>query len=116
MVRKAILIILLLIPPLLSYEREFKKLEDALSSIFPGAEIEIKNITLSKEEAKRVQELARVKLDSRLVSFYIAKKEGKILGYAYVDVHRVRTKNESVLFVISPQGKIQLVEILQIWP
>ncbi len=112
MAQKVVILLVLSILPLLSYEREFRKLDEALASIFPGAQIEIKNITLSKEEVERAQKLARVKLDSRLVSFYIAKRNGKILGYAFVDVHRVRTKNESVLFVISPEGKIELVEIL----
>lgn len=112
MAMKILVILLIGMLPLMSLEREFKRLDEALKSIFPDAEIEVKNIAITKSELKRIEKLARTKLDSRLVSFYIAKKNGEILGYAYVDVHRVRTKNESVLFVISPEGKIEVVEVL----
>ncbi len=112
MLLRVVVLLLIAMLPSLSYEREFKRLDEALKAVFPNAEIEIKNVALSREKAKRVEELARVKLDSRLVSFYIAKRDGKVVGYAFVDVHRVRTKNESVLFVISPEGRLEVVEVL----
>jgi len=57
-------------------------------------------------------ELGRVRLDSRFVSFYLVRKGGKVIAYGYVDTHRVRTRSESVLFVINPSGELELVEVL----
>lgn len=92
--------------------REFNTPERALSRIFPGAQIEIKNLILSKEQKRKVEELGRVRLDSRFVSFYLVRKDGRIIAYGYVDTHRVRTRSESVLFVINPSGELELVEVL----
>lgn len=95
-----------------SEEREFNTPEGVLKSLYPGARIEVKNLVLSKEQKKEVEALAKAPLDSRLISIYVVKKEGKVVAYGYVDTHRVRTHTESVLFVINPQGKIELVEVL----
>ncbi|MCX8059581.1 MAG: FMN-binding protein [Aquificaceae bacterium] len=92
--------------------KEIKKPEQALSQIYPGAQVEVRNITLSKEQQEEVQRLSGVKMDTRLVSWYIVRKEGRILAYAYVDVHRVRTHPEVVLYTITPEGKLDVVEVL----
>ena len=72
----------------------------------------VRNIVISDEQKRAIERLARSKLHSRLLSVYIVKKGGKVLAYGYVDVHRVRTRMEAVLFVISPKGEILAVEIL----
>jgi len=95
-----------------SQERDFNTPERALKALFPDAQVEVKNIVISKEQKKRIEKIAKVPLDTRLISVYVVKRGGKVIAYGYVDVHRVRTHNESVLFVISPQGKIELVEVL----
>ncbi len=95
-----------------SLERDFNTPENALKALYPGAEIQIKNIVLKKEQKERAERIAGVPIGSRLVSIYMVKKKGKVVAYGYVDVHRVRTHNESVLFVINPKGEIELVEVL----
>ena len=94
------------------YGKEFGSPEAVLRKLFPGAEIEVVNKILTKDQFERAKKLAKVPIDSRLVSFYLVKKQGQIIAYGYVDIHRVRTLPESVLFVISPEGKIELVEVL----
>ncbi len=95
-----------------SYERDFSTPEKSLAMMFPGAKVVIKNIVISKEQKRRIEKIARSRLDSRLISVYLVVKEEEVIAYGYVDVHRVRTHSESVLFVISPEGKIMAVEVL----
>jgi Na+-translocating ferredoxin:NAD+ oxidoreductase RnfG subunit len=92
--------------------KEFSAPEEVLAKLFPGSKVEIRNLILTEEQKLEVERRGRVKLDSRLVSFYLVKKDGKTIAYGYVDTHRVRTRSESVLFVINPSGEIELVEVL----
>ncbi|HIQ31132.1 MAG TPA: FMN-binding protein [Aquifex aeolicus] len=95
-----------------SQEREFGTPERVLSTLYPSASVEVRNIILTKEQKEKVEKLAKVRMESRLVSFYFVKEGDRVVAYGYVDTHRVRTHTESVLFVISPQGSIELVEVL----
>jgi len=95
-----------------SLERDFSTPERSMQGFFPGARIEVRNIIITKDQKKRIEKIARSRLGTRLISMYIAKRGDRIVGYGYVDIHRVRTHNESVLFVISPEGKIIGVEVL----
>lgn len=96
----------------LSYAREIKKPEQALSQIYPGSQIEVRNITLSREQTEEVQRISGVKMESRLASWYLVRKDGRLVAYAYVDVHRVRTHPEVVLYTITPDGRLDVVEVL----
>lgn len=95
-----------------SLGKEFRRPEKALSQIYPGSQIEIKNITLSKQQQEEIQRVSGVKMDTRLVSWYIVKRENQIIAYAYADMHRVRTHPELVLYTITPEGKLDVVEVL----
>ncbi|RUM27775.1 MAG: FMN-binding protein [Aquifex sp.] len=106
------ILLLLLFPLIFSYSKDIAKPEDILKSIYPSATVEVRDIVLSEKQVKEVEKLSRVKLNTRFVTFYIVKKGNKVIAYGYVDIHRVRTKPEAVLYVISPEGKIELIEIL----
>ncbi len=95
-----------------SEERDFTTPEKVLKRLFPDAQIVIKNLAITKGQKREIEKLAKAPLDSRLISIYIVKRGDKVIAYAYVDVHRVRTHSESVLFVINPEGRIELVEVL----
>ncbi|NPA41897.1 MAG: FMN-binding protein [Aquificae bacterium] len=95
-----------------SLERDFNTPEKALQALFPGATVEVKNFVLTKEQKKLAEKLGKVPIDSRLVSFYLVKKNSRTVAYGYVDIHRVRTHTESVLFVINPKGEIEAIEVL----
>ncbi len=92
--------------------KEFKKPEQALSQIYPGSQIEVRNITLTKEQAEEVQRISGVKLETRLASWYIVKKGTQVVAYGYADIHRVRTHSEVVLYTITPDGRLDVVEVL----
>lgn len=92
--------------------KEFKKPEQALKQAYKDAQVEVKNIVLSPQQVQEVQRLSGVKFDNRLVSWYLVKRDGKILAYAYVDTHIVRTHPEVVLYSIKPDGSIDFIEVL----
>jgi len=68
------LLLMLLLLPLFTQAKQFKTPEKALAEIYPNTQIEVKNIVLSKEQQEEVQKLSGVKLDTRLVSWYLVKR------------------------------------------
>ncbi|MEJ5338174.1 MAG: FMN-binding protein [Aquificaceae bacterium] len=96
----------------LLWAKEFRRPEQALSQIYPGSQIEVRNITLTREQVEEVQKISGAKMESRLASWYIVRKGGQIIAYGYVDMHRVRTHPEVVLYTITPDGKLDVVEVL----
>ena len=96
----------------ISLAKEFKRPEQALSQIYPDTRIEVRNITLNNEQLEEIQRLSGTKMDTRLASWYIIRKGDSIVAYAYADIHRVRTHPELVLYTITPEGKLDVVEVL----
>ena len=87
--------------------------EEALKFAFQEVDtIDKKVVFLSGEEQKRVELLAKAKLDTRIFTFYIGKKGENILGYAVFVSHVVRTKPEVYMVVINPDATIKNVHIL----
>ena len=87
--------------------------EEALKFAFQEVDtIDKKVVFLSGEEQKRVELLAKAKLDTRIFTFYIGKKGENILGYAVFGSHVVRTKPEVYMVVINPDATIKNVHIL----
>jgi hypothetical protein len=86
--------------------------EEALALAFPGCQIERRTEFLSTEEERRVEELARTELAGRVVRPYVARRAGKVVGTAYFDAHRVRTKNEVLMLVVAPDETLERVEVL----
>ncbi len=91
----------------------FMKRDEALSTAFPdAAEIEKNEIFLSSDQSKAIESLARAKNESKLYIIYEAKNGEKTLGYAIIDTHSLRTKTETVMFVINPDGTLKQTEVL----
>lgn len=96
----------------LSEAFEPKKPEEALKQIYPLSTVEVKNFVIPKEVVEKLEREQGLKLNSRMVTFYIVKKEGKQIAYGYVDIHTVRTKPEAVLYTITPDGRLDVVQVL----
>ena len=90
----------------------FLTVEEALTLAFPECAIERRTEVLSEGEEARVEELAGAELASRIVRPYVAYKDGKLVGTAYFDAHRVRTKNEVLMLVVGPDERLQRIEVL----
>lgn len=87
--------------------------EEALKHVFSDADNVVKrNIFLDKKQVEKIESIAKTKLHSKLYVFYEGKKGNETLGYAVIDTHHLRTKTETVIIVINPDGTLKLTEIL----
>ena len=87
--------------------------EEALRAAFPEAEVIDKHtFFLTDEQKKQAENLARARLESKLVTVYSGKRGQRLLGYAMIDVHTVRTLPEAVMVVLSPEGLVTSTLIL----
>jgi len=79
-----------------------------------GAEVERQSHFLTPEQLAHARALAGpgVQVEGALVTRYVGKKDGRLLGTAYFDTHRVRTLQETLMIVVGPEGKVARVEVL----
>ena len=91
----------------------FYSRSEAVALAFPSADrIEDETLLLEEAQVERVQSLARSELDSRLVRIYRGFKDDRLLGYAFIDVHNVRTLPEAFLVVLTPEGLVSGLRVL----
>lgn len=90
----------------------YKTQKEALAEAFPGG-VERKTVFLTDEQVKEVEQRARAKLDSKVVTYYEGRDaEGRPAGAAFFDTHVVRTTTETVFVWLGPKGRVERVEIL----
>ncbi len=108
-----ILFICLLIFSAAAQSKVFMKRDEALEQAFPGADrIDKREIFLTEKQAREIESLSRSGLSTRLYIVYEGFKGNTSLGYAIIDTHELRTKTETVMFVINPDGTLRQAEIL----
>jgi hypothetical protein len=89
-----------------AHARVFMTQQQALAAAFPkGATRQVHFLT--PEQLKAAQKESGVEFTDRMIVRYAAPS-----GYAYFDTHRVRTLPETVMIVVTPEGKIDRIEIL----
>ncbi|MBE0468839.1 MAG: FMN-binding protein [Methyloprofundus sp.] len=111
--RRLLLLLLSLLVASPSYAKIYYSKQEAMQLAFSeGAEVEMLSLFPKADQVERIEELARVKLDSPLFTFYVGKKAGEILGYAAIETRNVRTKPETLLIVLTAQGKLSQVHTL----
>lgn len=81
--------------------------DQAFEKVFPNSKIVKKNHFLSEKEKNSIQKLARSKVSSDLVDYYVAYQQNQIKGYLLIDTHLVRTKSQTLLIVLSPNGTVR---------
>ena len=87
--------------------------DEALKLAFPDADqIEKKQVFLSIDQKSEIEQIAKEKIKSRFYVFYVAKKGDNYLGSALIETHILRTKTETVLYVIDTNGCLKQAEIL----
>ena len=85
--------------------------EEALAAVYPGAAIRAEQVFLTPSQQKQVLSQADADVASALVARYIATRDGKVVGRAYVDTHIVRTKKESLLVSLDQNGEVVRVDV-----
>lgn len=96
-----------------AHAKVFYSKSEALALAFPEADrVDDKSILLGDEQASRVEQLAKSRLESRLVRLYTGYRGSERLGYAFIDVHTVRTLPEAFLVVLSLDGAVRSLRLL----
>lgn len=87
--------------------------QQALDSAFPnGTTVVRQPLFLSPAQSAQAKKLSGVDFDDELFVRYVGKRGNDVVGYVYFDAHRVRTLPETLMFVLSPDARIQRIEIL----
>ena len=86
--------------------------DEALALAFPECKIERQTVYLTAEQLEKAEKLAGEEIDKKIVRPYVALREGKLVGTAYFDAHKVRTKRETVMFALNGEGRITRIELL----
>jgi len=87
--------------------------DEALSIAFPdAASVEKMDIFLNKTQVEKIEALSYSRLDSKIYIFYKFTNGNDTLGYAVINTHLLRTKSETVMYVIDNEGRLINAEIL----
>ncbi len=87
--------------------------QEALELAFPEADrIETETYVLEDTEVEKIEELAKSPIDSKLVKIYTGVKNEQVIGYAVIDMHRVRTLPEAFLVLLTPEGTVKSLRVL----
>lgn len=90
--------------------------QEALRLAFPEpAEISRETAFLREEQLARARELAGggADVEQGVVTYYVGREAGEVLGVAYFDAHVVRTLREVLMVVVAPGGAVDRVEVLR---
>lgn len=91
----------------------FYSKDEALELAFgKDAQVEVQSLFPSPEQIDQIEQLAKTKLDSKMFSFYVGKKQGNVIGYAAIDSHPVRSQNETLLIVLDAAGQLSNIHTL----
>ncbi len=86
--------------------------DQALALAFPGAAFTRREHFLTEAQARQVKDLAGMGLPGLWLVAYEAWKDGKLVGVAFFDTHRVRTLNETAMVAVDGGGKVLRVEVV----
>ena len=87
--------------------------EEALKLAFPGATFTRKEYFLTEAQGAKVKQLSQREHPGLWWVAYEAVKDGKTMGVAFFDTHRVRTLNETAMVAVSNDGRVVRVEVIQ---
>lgn len=77
-----------------------------------GAEVETLSLFPDDAQKQLIEKEAKVKLETGLISLYAGKQAGKLVGYAAIETITVRTKPETLMIVLTPEGNVSNVVTL----
>lgn len=113
MVRSASMIVMMGWLLASSFGQVYLTRDEALHLAFPeGTRVERKTLFLSDEQVERIQQLAKARVESKVVTYYVGAADTGIVGYAFFETHIVRTMPETFMAVIHRDGTVGMVEIL----
>jgi len=106
-----LLLLICTAPP--SFAKIFYSKNEAMELAFgKTATVEVLSLFPDEQQQAKIQDLAKTKLESGMFSFYVGKEQGKVLGYAAIESITVRTKPETLMIVLTPEGALRNVTTL----
>ena len=84
---------------------------EALAAVYPGAEVTRDRVILTREQMAAVAALARVGMQGRIFPRYVARRDGVVVGRAYVDTHTPKTERQSLLVSLDTGGRVKRVDV-----
>jgi hypothetical protein len=108
-----ILFILLALITTTSSATVFYSKTEAMELAF-GKTATVENLSLfpDEQETAAIQALAKTPLESGMFTFYVGKENGAITAYAAIETSTVRTKPETLMIVLNPDGELRSVHTL----
>jgi hypothetical protein len=68
--------------------------------------VEVRNMFLTADQRTQIEALAGSALESELVTIYEGRRDGRVIGFAVLDSHVVRTLSEALLIVLDTSGQV----------
>ena len=91
----------------------FMTQDEALKAGLPAeAEVVRETAYLTDEQAGRIERIVGGPPASRVIPYYVARKDGSVMATAYFDTHVVRTLPETIMVVIGPKAVIESIHVL----
>ncbi len=90
----------------------FLTTDEALALAFPKCDVQRETVYLTPAQKERARMLAGTELEGAIARPWIARRDGKIVGTAYLDTHKVRTLKETLFVVVDPAGRAVRAEVL----
>jgi len=86
---------------------------DALHAVYgDDVKIEKKNVLLTLDKAEKVYKEAKMKKGGKVFRTFSVKRGDKVIAYGILISRVVRTKDAAILYMISPKGVIEYVEVV----
>ena len=87
--------------------------EEAMHLAFPGAtRVEPRDFFLTTEQKHQIEERSKSRVESDLLTVYSGYQGERLIGWAILDTHVVRTLPETFLVVLSPDGAVAATHVL----
>ncbi|MCY4662319.1 MAG: hypothetical protein OXF93_21315 [Acidobacteria bacterium] len=84
---------------------------EALALAYPGATVKRDRVILTSEQMVAVASVARVGMQGRIFPRYVARRDGVVVGRAYIDTHIAKTERQSLLISLHPDGRVKRVDV-----
>ncbi|MBI3288083.1 MAG: nuclear transport factor 2 family protein [Elusimicrobia bacterium] len=84
----------------------------ALRAAFGEHGVERRTAYLTKEQVEQAAAMSGCPHESAVVSYYLARSTTGLIGAAFFESHRLRDGTETIMVVLSPDGRLVQSEIL----
>lgn len=86
--------------------------DKAIQEAFPDSDVQRKSVYLTAKAKQELEKKYQIVIPTRMNSFYIAKKKGKVIGFGIFDTHVVRSKEETIFVVFDAKGFVKNVRMI----